>query len=153
MAHRDIKLENVLLDESMKPVLADLDFAVKVPSNGLLSDFSGYFGLRSSFPGTAGYLGPEAYKRKVFDPFPLDMFALGVSLFLTFTWEYPFGFNPIDSASVYLNTRFKEKLEKLKKAKRLSGCAVHIVSSLLRWNPGSRPKARMLLQHPWFIPD
>lgn len=70
-AHRDIKLENILLDARYNCKLADLGFATEVS----------LFEKNKTFLGTQGYKSPQLEHHKAYDAMKADVFALGVLLF------------------------------------------------------------------------
>lgn len=67
--HRDIKLENILLDKHNNPKLSDFGWAVHAPLQP-----------RSSFCGTILYLSPEMVQKEKYS-FKVDVWSLGVLLF------------------------------------------------------------------------
>jgi serine/threonine protein phosphatase PrpC len=81
--HRDIKPDNVILEDNGSLKLIDLG-VVRVP------------GLEDSppadIPGTTAYMAPEMFSGEHGNPLT-DIYALGVTLFQAFTGEYPYG-NP-----------------------------------------------------------
>lgn len=76
--HRDIKLENILLDKKGNPMLCDFGWAVHAID-----------GLRSSFCGTVLYLPPEMVLRKQYNQ-KVDIWSLGVLFFELATMRPPF---------------------------------------------------------------
>jgi serine/threonine protein phosphatase PrpC len=87
--HRDIKPDNVILEGDASLKLIDLG-VVRVPG---LEDFP-----PENIPGTSGYLAPEMLAG---DPgnVATDIYALGVTLFRSFTGEFPYGSPDATSAA------------------------------------------------------
>jgi len=81
--HRDIKLENILIDKEFKIRLVDFGFAGPVKGR---EDS----GLLKTKLGTHGHRAPEMYSRKSYEGKGIDIFALGVSLFMMVYRSYPF---------------------------------------------------------------
>ena len=79
--HRDIKPDNVILLKAGGLRLVDLGVA-RVP---LLEDFPA-----EDIPGTASYMAPELFGGRTGDEFS-DLYALGVTVYRTFTAAYPYG--------------------------------------------------------------
>ena len=78
--HRDIKLDNILIQQSTKMVkLIDFGFSV-VTGNQKLRIFCG----------TPSYMCPEIVRKSEYDGKPVDMWALGVLLFVMLTGAFPF---------------------------------------------------------------
>ena len=67
--HRDIKLDNILLDDNYHPKLSDFGHAAK--SGTFMNDFAG----------TPGYMAPEIIEGKAYDGYKVDIYSLGVTLF------------------------------------------------------------------------
>ena len=88
IAHRDIKLENILLDENLNVKLAD--FGV----SGNIGD------VIPKHYGTEGYLAPENYEGSGRGD-TSDLFALGVILFILVTKSPPFGFSNPNKSPFY----------------------------------------------------
>jgi serine/threonine protein phosphatase PrpC len=91
--HRDIKPDNVILEGDGSLKLIDLG-VVRVPG---LEDFP-----PEDIPGTAAYMAPEMFAGGAGNE-ATDIYALGVTMFLTFTGEYPYG--NLDATSPPRRTR------------------------------------------------
>jgi serine/threonine protein phosphatase PrpC len=79
--HRDIKPDNVILESEGSLKLIDLG-VVRVPG---LEDFP-----PEDIPGTVAYMAPEMFAGEPGNQ-STDIYALGVTMFRTFTGEYPYG--------------------------------------------------------------
>ena len=75
VVHRDLKLENILIDESNKIKIIDFGFATKCKNGGMLSTHCG----------TPHYMDPDLAKRGSYSGFAADVWALGVILFMLLT--------------------------------------------------------------------
>jgi serine/threonine protein kinase len=77
--HRDLKLENILVDDSMNLKVADFGFATYKKINKL-----------NSYRGTMTYMAPEIKEGKTYDGKQIDMFSTGVILFIIVQGIFPF---------------------------------------------------------------
>lgn len=99
ITHRDIKLDNILLDEQ---------FNIKISDFGLSRDAKGDFGdyKLNSRVGTEGYRPPEMEEGKSYEGLQADMFAVGVVLFIMYTGSPPFfSAKPYDRVYKHLKER------------------------------------------------
>jgi len=82
IVHRDIKLENVMLDYTTgKPILIDFGFAVQFnPDCPLINERSG----------SIHYCCPEAINYQYYDGRAADVWSLGVLLYVLSTGKFPF---------------------------------------------------------------
>jgi len=71
VAHRDLKLENILLDSDLNMKVADFGFATYKKVQQL-----------KSYRGTMTYMAPEIKEHKTYDGKQIDMFSTGVILFI-----------------------------------------------------------------------
>lgn len=79
IAHRDIKLENVIIDSNLNPFLIDFGFAC-VGSEKIISQFCG----------TPAYMAPEIVRKKPYYGPSADNWALGVLVYKLVTGFFPF---------------------------------------------------------------
>lgn len=87
--HRDIKLENILVDQrenvdtkKLEPVVKLIDFglAMRAEKNPPMKDFCG----------TPNYVAPEILSGEEYEGKPADCWALGVVLYLMLVGRFPF---------------------------------------------------------------
>jgi len=83
VSHRDLKPENLLLDSNFQLKIAD--FGLSVRQQYMQSTHSIY-----SAAGTRRYQAPEIIEGKRFSGSQVDIFAMGVILFLMVTGKMPF---------------------------------------------------------------
>lgn len=79
VVHRDLKLENILVDDSMNLKVADFGFATYKKINKL-----------QSYRGTMTYMAPEIKEGKTYDGKQIDVFSCGVILFIIVQGIFPF---------------------------------------------------------------
>lgn len=71
ITHRDIKLENVLLDDANNVKVIDFGFSTSIPNERKVKIFCG----------TPSYMAPEIVQKTEYRGPPADIWALGVLLF------------------------------------------------------------------------
>lgn len=80
IVHRDLKLENVLLDEHCRVKLGDFGFTREYDPNTLMETFCG----------TTGYASPEMLQRKKYQGPEVDVWSLGIIFYCLLTGTLPF---------------------------------------------------------------
>mmetsp|Transcript_25763 Transcript_25763/g.29664 ORF Transcript_25763/g.29664 Transcript_25763/m.29664 type:complete len:287 (-) Transcript_25763:117-977(-) len=144
IAHRDVKLENILLDDSLNALLIDFGFSYRVDTDmdrdsgkRVMTDL-----IESQLYGTLSYMSPElieSYKRTGGDSAYFsdnlieniemykasDVFALGVALFTMVVGEPPF-----ESATKY-DANFRALLLSRKRASKSNFWGKHAKAKLM----------------------
>jgi len=82
-AHRDLKPENIMLDDQFNVRIADFGFAA--PTQG--RDGSGTL---KTHLGTQAYMAPEILSKEAYQGHVVDLFALGIILFILYSGHPPF---------------------------------------------------------------
>ncbi|KAM7318871.1 hypothetical protein ACRRTK_021984 [Alexandromys fortis] len=80
IAHRDIKLKNILIDGDGNVKLCDFGLAVQLAEGQMLNRVCG----------SLKYMAPEILAREPYDGLAVDMWSLGVVLYVMVTGKYPF---------------------------------------------------------------
>ncbi len=80
ITHRDIKLENLLLDDNLNIKIIDFGFSTCIPNEKKIKIFCG----------TPSYMAPEIVQKTEYSGPPADMWALGVLLFTILSGTFPY---------------------------------------------------------------
>lgn len=86
VAHRDLKLENILLDDNYSALLSDFGFAVM--------DITSHKLMRTTCCGTPDYMAPEVLETKLnggkpYDAKKADLYSMGVCLYEMINYDKP----------------------------------------------------------------
>lgn len=144
IVHRDIKLENLVLDGQWDARLIDFGAAQAVKKGDKLSVLQG----------TPAYMAPEvllaAQHRQglhgtgAFDPYPADVYAMGVCLFCLFNdGEIPF--RGSDLQELIQNVRTAA----IPSARRMPSAARELLVRLMAKAPSMRPTAALSMRQAW----
>ncbi|KAI9321211.1 kinase-like domain-containing protein [Dichotomocladium elegans] len=134
ICHRDIKDENIVIDDQYKVKLIDFGSAVILPRH-YGQNKTCYFG---KFYGTVSFASPEILTCKPYRAEPAEIWALGVLLYTILFGEVPFT-NP----SMAIAGRFATPKIKV------SYKCMHLLSFMLQRSPEKRPTIHQVLTHPW----
>jgi len=133
VAHRDLKLTNMLIDHEYVVKIIDFGFACEAEE------------MHKMYCGTPSYMAPEIVEKKVYAPRPTDIWSLGVVLFKLLTGDYAFGAEDHPSLKKnivnvevnypeFFGTKVKNLLEKC-----------------FEYDPQKRITIGEMLQHPWLM--
>jgi serine/threonine protein kinase len=132
--HRDLKLENILLDKHENVKLVDFGFT---------REYEGKSNHLQTFCGTICYSAPEMLKGEKYAGEKVDVWSLGVILYALLSGELPFD---DDDDNV---TRTKILSEEPKYPEHFPADAVSLIKILLSKRPLLRPTLPDILQHPF----
>jgi len=131
IAHRDLKMENILLDESDNIKIIDFGFATRSSMK------------TKAFCGTPSYMAPEIVERQDHYDLPADIWALGVLLYALLTGSFPF--KGLSDKDLYKNiSRGTFDLPD-----NLPAEARSLIGKMLSMDPEMRPTCREILAHAW----
>lgn len=149
IVHRDIKLENLLMNDKLDIELADFGFAELRQESRVNIDEAGSQGTKS-------YLAPEIFYDEEAELKSVDMFALGVTLFIMRMACPPF-FAAEDSDPYYkyiMRGDWKTYWKKHPKADALAGMTQfkNLIQKLLTPVSDERLTAKSILKHSYMTP-
>lgn len=159
VSHRDISLENVLIDQMSNLVIIDFGMCLRVPfgaNDGSIVDVTkGTLRRLMSFQGQCGkpnYMSPEVVlNMEPFDGFAADLWACGIILFIMLVGVPPFAIAHRKDARFQMITK-GHLLSMLNQWNRPVGCeAGDLLQKMLQEDPKERLSLMEVLNHPWVI--
>jgi len=151
LAHRDVSLENTLLQADRTVCLIDFGQADVIFDE---------FGAPRQLTGTAGksyYRAPEMSSQGSYFGPPADVFALGVQIFIMVCgsppWQEAVPKDERFSAMTKSPAAFEECLLRWNRRDRMSYALVDLLSWIFASKPSQRPTIEEMFLHPWFSFD
>jgi len=158
IAHRDLKLENVLLtrEGTVKVIDFGLSHVYQRDANGLFDRSTPL----TDMCGSKSYAAPEVLNGRGYDGFAADVWSLGVSLFAMLS-----GFFPLDEATAK-DWRYAKLVEGQKKGRsstklvygwykrtctHLTDSVIELLDAMLTIDPQTRLTLPQVLKHPWIM--
>ncbi|BBM99864.1 serine/threonine-protein kinase SRK2 [Marchantia polymorpha subsp. ruderalis] len=143
ICHRDLKLENTLLDGSPAPRLKICDFGY--------SKSSILHSQPKSTVGTPAYIAPEVLSKKEYDGKIADVWSCGVTLYVMLVGAYPFE-DPEDPRN------FRKTIGRILSVQYTIPDYVHIsnecrqlLKQIFVANPAKRISISEIKNHEWFL--
>jgi len=140
VVHRDLKLENILIEDDLSLKIADFGFATFKKINRL-----------KSYRGTMTYMAPKIKENKVYEGKKVDMFSTGVILFIIVQGIFPFKEAKPDE--YFYNLLMKGKIDTYWKkvgGETLSKEFKELVLRMVHHDPAQRPTIEEIKAHPWY---
>ena len=162
IVHRDIKLENILIDLNNRIKICDFGIGVMLDSEDEL--------IREQC-GTPMYMAPEIIlnsKKKGYKGYPVDIWSAGICLYIMLSGTLPFNYKNNDndkekyemnnnSISLSNNNNYDLQYSIInknpKKIKKISSEARDLLHGLLNKDPNKRLTIDEILEHPWLKKD
>lgn len=135
--HRDLKLENILLDKNGNAKLTDFGF-----TRECMQKFS-----LETICGTTVYMAPELTERKTYDGFKIDIWALGVILYTMICGTMPFDEEDEPKTKWRIINEDPEFSDDI-----MSPESKDLVKKLLEKDPANRPSVKEILLHSFLQP-
>jgi len=160
VSHRDMSLENILVDEYKRSIVIDLGMCLRVPYDNGDSVTDVTAGtlrrlIRPMIPcGKPNYISPEIMKsEEPFDGFTIDLWASAVILFIMLTGLPPWEFAKDEDPRYRLVV--KGGLEKMLQSwgRPISPQATDLLQKMLREDPRQRLSLVEVKDHPWVVQE
>ena len=151
IVHRDIKLENILID---------LNNNIKICDFGIGRILKNEKQLLYDKCGTPMYMAPEillSSKTKGYEGFPVDIWSSGISLYIMLSGTLPFNLKNNESSDMSEESNNNIELQysiinkEPKKIEKISDEARDLLKGLLNKNPRKRLTIEQILNHPWLM--
>ena len=135
IVHRDIKLDNILIDLDNNIKICDFGVSKKINKGDLMLEQCG----------TPAYIAPEILLNQGYEGFGVDIWSAGVVLYAMLGGTVPFKGNNINELhDLIIKGEFKP-------LKEISPEATHLIKSILEVDPKKRISTKDILVHPWLI--
>jgi serine/threonine protein kinase len=156
-----MSLENLMVDEYRRTVIIDLGMCLRVPfaaNNGGITDVSAgtmRLLIKPLIPcGKPNYISPEIYRsREPFDGFGIDLWALGIILFIMLTglppWEFASEVDP--RYRMVMQGGLEHMLRGWERP--VSPAAADLLQRMLNHDPRQRLSLIEIRDHAWVLDE
>ena len=135
IVHRDIKLDNILIDLTNTVKICDFGVSKKINKGDIMYDHCG----------TPAYIAPEIFKNHGYEGFACDIWSAGVTLYYMLGGVQPFCAESIkDLEKIILDGKY-DPLE------GVSPEANDLINGMLKLDPKKRLTEDEILNHPWIV--
>jgi serine/threonine protein kinase len=134
IVHRDIKLDNILLDGKGNVKIGDFGVSRLVKKGEIMREQCG----------TPAYIAPEILRDRGYQGFKVDIWSAGVVLFSMLYGSVPFkASNMSELHELIIRGKFNLKEDVSEKGRDL-------IKGMLERDPKKRLSVEQILEHPWF---
>ena len=133
IVHRDIKLDNVLIDLTNTVKICDFGVCRILQPGDVMYEHCG----------TPAYIAPEIFKDEGYEGFSCDVWSAGVTLYYMLAGMQPFKANKIEDLKEIILKGEYDPIEDVSKE------ANDLINGMLQLNPNKRFTIEDILKHPW----
>ena len=133
IVHRDIKLDNILIDLTNTIKICDFGVSRKISPDEIMHEHCG----------TPAYIAPEIFENLGYYGFQCDIWSAGVTLYYILSGIQPFRANSIKDLEKKVIIGDFEPLEEV------SNEANDLIKLMLKTDPSKRISEDKILNHPW----
>lgn len=151
IVHRDIKPENILCQEGQagRLSLKDGEFTIKIVSFGFAKNYREDNGCRTVC-GTPEYVAPEILNKDIKYYEKVDLWSLGVLMFILLVGYFPFDYDNGKESKKALYAKIRRgEVEYGRAWDGVSDSGKKLVQQLLQISPSKRATASSVLQDEW----
>merc|ERR1719215_1191907 len=161
VCHRDLSLENLLVDQFTKTLIIDFGMCLRVPfrsDDGNVSDVTSG-GLRTLIIpqgqcGKPNYISPEVLQNdEAFDGYAIDLWASGIILFIMLVGLPPFEWATRDDPRFRMITGGGLVSMLHQWQRTISAEAGDLLQRMLKEDPKERLTLIEVMDHPWVVED
>jgi serine/threonine protein kinase len=139
IAHRDIKLENILIDQNGKITVIDLGLCAFVEDGKLCRDWCG----------SDNYLAPEIVRRIPYNGYQADIFSTGVVLFALLFGVFPFENLRVNGNSLDPHKTVRKLQVRFPTDVKVPNSARDLLTRMLEDEPEKRIQLKDVMKHEW----
>jgi len=144
VAHRDIKLDNILIKDDTTIQLCDFGLSTQMMSDN---------NMVAGRVGTPTYMAPEVFQNTPYDGELSDVWSCGVTLFVLLNGQYPFE-DPDPELYNIKKTIQNIRMGKINPFSRNITPACHdLIMRMLTTDPSKRITIPEIMEHEWFQCD
>jgi len=133
IVHRDIKLDNILIDLTNTIKICDFGVSRKISPDEVMHEHCG----------TPAYIAPEIFENQGYTGFQCDVWSAGVTLYYILGGVQPF------RASSIKDLEQKVILGEFESIDEISDEANDLIKLMLKTDPKKRINVDKILKHPW----
>ena len=149
ICHLDIKIPNLLLDETFEPLITDFGLSEEIYNlNNIPLEKKGLVGTRQ-------YICPQMWLNKLYTGIDADIFSLGAVLFNLVTGKFGFYVSTLNDklykliANKYYKLYWDQLANQYPYISKLSEEFKNLYIKMVSFKPEKRPRINEILNDPW----